>query len=81
MTSDVSRIESFYEAGMKAMDDCEYTIAANMFKACWDCYQNADFSFYHEDTKATAFLALEKYKFITARHLKPGEYDELDYWQ
>lgn len=79
MTNEIVNIEYYSEQGHKAFKDKNFELAANMFRKCYEIYENAEFPMFDSRIKEIGEDAFEKYNEIVANYLDENGFDEIEY--
>lgn len=79
MTNEVVNLEYYYEQGSQAYKEKNYELAANLFKKCYQTYEEAELPIFDSRIKEIGEDALEKYNEIVTSYLDELGFDEIEY--
>jgi len=79
MSNDIVNIEYYYDEATKAYLARNYELAANLFRNCFEIYEDAELPVFDSRIKEIGEDAFIKYNQIVANYLYGSGFDEIEY--
>jgi len=80
MAKDMHDVLYYYSAGEEAFKNKDYTLAAAMYKICWETYEYGELPVYNAKVQKNGEDAFKKYNKVVKKYLnRKSGFDSIEY--